>query len=181
MARFVTDFALKLFSRTLEFFCMQCVTTSDTFPSFIVLVTKSSSFIKNQNMSLWRILAVSGGYYAKLTCAWTALYHLSTFLFPWHKLVSRSKWALTSFDQGFKNSSNLTHIMSNVSSSLGRLQETYRSILKSPDQAITFWYFCFSGRFASSQYKMVSHFKCHLRNLWYSPLSTVQFILGPSI
>ena len=72
-----------------------------TFPSFIVLVTNCLSFIKNQNMPLWRILVVSRGYFAKLTCAWTALYHLSTFLFPWWKLVSRSKWALTSMGLGF--------------------------------------------------------------------------------
>ena len=30
-------------------------------PSFSVLETNSSSFRKNQNMSRWRILAVSGG------------------------------------------------------------------------------------------------------------------------
>ena len=35
-------------------------------PSFILLVTKSLSFIKNQKISLCNILAVSGRYFAKL-------------------------------------------------------------------------------------------------------------------
>ena len=50
-------------------------------PSLMVLDTKSSSFRKNQNMSLCSILAVSGGYLAKFTCACMALYH-SSMLWP---------------------------------------------------------------------------------------------------
>ena len=65
-------------------------------PSLIVFETNSSSFKKNQKMSLWMILAVSGGYLAKATWVCTALYHSSTDLFPCKKLVSKSNLALTS-------------------------------------------------------------------------------------
>ena len=95
-----------------------------TLPSFIVLVTKSSSFIKNQKISLCNILAVSGRYFTKLTCTCTALYHLSTFQLPCQKLVSKSNQALTLFVWGFENSLNLVQMASHVSSSLGMLQDT---------------------------------------------------------
>ena len=91
--------------------------SKSTLPSFMVLDTNSSSCKKNQNMSQCKILTVSGGYLARLTSTCTALYHSSTLLLPCLKLVSRSKWALTSFDCGLQNSSNFPHIVSNLSSS----------------------------------------------------------------
>ena len=100
--------------------------------------TNASSLRKNQKLSLWRIFAVSGGYLAKLTWACTALYHLSTLLLPCQKLVKRSNHACTSFDYGLQKSSNLAQIISNVSWSIGKPQETYWSIPKSLDKVITF-------------------------------------------
>ena len=79
-------------------------------------------------ISLWNILAVSQGSLAKATWVWTALYHLPTELFPWWKLVRRSNLALTSFDWGLQNSSNLSQPVSGVSSSVDKLQETYWSM-----------------------------------------------------
>ena len=114
-------------------------------------------------MSLCKILAVSGGYLARLPCACTALYHSSILLLPCLKLVRRSKWAHTSFDWGLQNSSNFPQIVSKVNSSDGKLHETYWSMPKSPPQAITFMHFCHSGKAASSHSKMFSHFKCHLK------------------
>ena len=73
-----------------------------TLHSLMVLDTKSSSFKKNQNISLCKILAVYGGYLARDTCAYTALYQSSTDLLPGHKLVSRSNLALTSFSCGLQ-------------------------------------------------------------------------------
>ena len=46
--------------------------------SFVVLETNSSSLRKNQKMSLYKILAVSCGCFAKLICTCTTLYHSST-------------------------------------------------------------------------------------------------------
>ena len=132
-------------------------------------------------MSLWMIFAVSGGYLARLTCTCTVLYHSSTLLLPCLKLVRRSNLACTSFDWGLQNSSNLSQIISSVSRSVGRPQETYWSIPKSPDQVITFLHFCLSGNAASLHSRMFSHLGYHFRNLWYSPSLTVQSILGPSI
>ena len=66
--------------------------------SFMVLDTNSSYLRKNQKISLWRILAVSGGFLARASWLWTALYHSSTDLFPCWKLVRRSNWDCISFD-----------------------------------------------------------------------------------
>ena len=71
--------------------------------SFMVLDTNFSSFKKNQNISLCKILTVSGGYLTRDTCAYTTLCHSSTDQFPCMKLVSRSHLALTSFDCGLQN------------------------------------------------------------------------------
>ena len=103
-----------------------------TLPSFIVLDTKSSSLINKQKMLWCNILAVSGGNLARLTWVCTALYHLSMLLLPCWKLVSKSKWALTSLDCGLQNSSNLSNIVSKFKSSLGKLNDTYWSIPNSP-------------------------------------------------
>ena len=46
-----------------------------TLPSVMVLDMKSSSCKKNLKMSQCHIFAVSGGYFVRLTCACTALYH----------------------------------------------------------------------------------------------------------
>ena len=133
-------------------------------PSFMVLDTSSSSHKKNQKISQCRILAVSGGYLARLTCICTALYHSSTFLLLCLKLVRRSKWALTSFDCGLQNSSNFPQILSKLSSSADMHQDTYWSIQKSLLQAVTFLHFCHSGSAASSHSRMFLHFKCHFKN-----------------
>ena len=80
-------------------------------PSLMVLDTKSSSLRKNQNMSLCSILAVSGGYLAKFTCACMALYHSSMLWFPWWKLVSRSNLAWTSLDCGLQYYLYFSHMV----------------------------------------------------------------------
>ena len=96
---------------------------------------------KEPKIYLWRILALSGGYLARATWVLTVLSHSSTNLFPCQKLVRRSNGALTSFDWGLQNFSNFSQIVSRVSSSEDRLQETYWSMPKSPFQAITFLHF----------------------------------------
>ena len=116
--------------------------SKSTLPSFMVLDTNSSSCKKNQNISQWRIWAVSGGYLARLTCACTALHHSSTLCLPCLKLVRRSKQALTSFDCGLQNSSHFPQIVSKLSSSTDKHQDTYWSIPKSPLKAITLLHFC---------------------------------------
>ena len=83
-----------------------------------------------------RYLGSIWGYLAKATWVWTAWYHSSTDLFPLWKLVRRSNLALTSLDVGLLNSSNFSHIVSSISSSLDKLQETYWSMSKSLPQAI---------------------------------------------
>ena len=110
---------------------------------------KTSSFRKNKKMSLWSILAVSGGYLAKFTCACMALYHSSTLQFPYLKLISKSKLAWTSFDCGLQYSSYIPHIVSKVSSLENRFQDTYWSIPQSLLQAITFLH-CWCSRSATS-------------------------------
>ena len=96
------------------------------------------------------------------------LYHSSTLLLPCWKLVSKSKWALTSLDCGLQNSSNLSHIVSKYKSSLGKLQDMYWSIPKSPLQAITFLHFYFSGRASSLHSGMFSHLNIYIRKWWSS-------------
>ena len=130
-----------------------------TLPSFIVLETKSSSFRKNLKMSLWSTLAVSGGCLARLIWACTMLYHLSTLLVPCLKLVKRSKWALTSFTLGLQNSSKHSQIASKLRSSLGKPQNTYWSMPKSPLQATTFLHFWYSWSAASLHSSMFFAFK----------------------
>ena len=116
-------------------------------------------------MSQFRILAASGGYLARLTCVCTALYHSSTLVLPCLKLVSRSKWVLTSFDCGLQNSSNFPQIVSSLSSSANKHQDTYWSIPMSLIQAITFLHSCHSGSVASPYYRVFSHFKPHLKSV----------------
>ena len=137
--------------------------SKSTLLPLIVLDTNSSSGRKNQKISLCKILAVSGGYIARLSCASKVLYYSSTFLLPCLKLVRRSKWAHTSFDWGLQNSSNFVQIVSKVNSSDGKLHETYWSMPKFPLQAITFLHCCCSGKDASSHSRIFSHFKCHLK------------------
>ena len=149
--------------------------------SFIVLDTNSSSLRKNQNMSLYRILAVSWGYPAKLIWYWTALYHSSTEQYPYLKLVNRSNLALISFVWGLHNSSNFFQITSKHTSSVGWSHDTYWSIPKSPDHATTFLHFLDSDSIANSHSKMVSHLIFHLMNLLYKLSLTVQSILEPLI
>ena len=132
-------------------------------------------------MSLCKILAVSEGYFAKLTWACTILYHSSTLLLPCPKLVSRSKWTLTSFDCGFQNSSNVPQIVSKLSSYADKHHDTYWSMPKSPLLAILFLHWYCSGKAASLHSRIFLHFKCHFKNLYYSPSLTVQSILGPSV
>ena len=116
------------------------------------------------------------GYLAKATWICTALYHSSTDLFPCWKLLSKSNLALTSFNWGLQNSSNLSQMVS-----VDKLQETYWPMPKSPLHIITFLHCLFSGNMASSHSRMFSHLKYHFRNLWYRPSFTVQSILGPSM
>ena len=149
--------------------------------SLIVLETNSSSLRKNQNVLLCNILAVSAGYFARLICVWMVLYHSSTLVSPYRKLVKRSNLALILLVWGLQNSSNLFHIISKHNSSWGKHHDTYWSIPKSPDQATTFLHFLVSDSIASSQSNMFLHLVFHFRNLWYKLSFTVQCIFGPSI
>ena len=99
--------------------------SKSTLPLVIVLDTNSSSHRKNKKMSLCKTLNVAGVYFAGLTSACIALYHSSTLFLPFLKLVRRSKWALTSLDSGWQNSSNVPQIVSKVYSSAGKHHETY--------------------------------------------------------
>ena len=89
------------------------------FESLMVLETNSSSFRKNHNISLCKILAVSDGCFARTNWAWTALYHSLTYLFPCLKLVSRSNLALNSFVCCLHKSSYFDQITSKLKSSGG--------------------------------------------------------------
>ena len=113
--------------------------SKSTLPSIMVLDTKPSSHEKNQKISQCNIFAVSGGYFVRLICAWTALYHLLILLLPWKKLVKRLNWAWTSFDCSLQKSLNLSQIVSRFISSSDNPHETYWSLPKLPDQAITFY------------------------------------------
>ena len=83
------------------------------------------------------------GYFATLTWVCTALYHSSTLLLSCLKLVSRSNLAHTSLDWGLQNPSNLPQIVFSVNWSVGKPQDTYWSIPKLPDQAMTFLHVVF--------------------------------------
>ena len=107
-------------------------------PSFIVLAINSLSIMKNQKMSLVRIAAVSGGYSHNGMCTCTALYHSSMLLLPCQKVVSKSNHVHTAFDCGLQKSSNLDHMVCNVTSAVGRAHEMYISSPASPDYWITF-------------------------------------------
>ena len=137
--------------------------SKSTLPSFMFFETKSSSCRKNQNISLCKILAVSGGYFMRLTCAYTLLYHSSTLLDPWQKLVNKSNLACTSLDWSLQNSSNWVQIVSNCNSSLVKPQDTYWSMPKSLLQAMTFLHCCGSGSTASSHCSMFLHFNLHIK------------------
>ena len=132
-------------------------------------------------MSLCKIFAVSGGYYARLIWACKALYYSPTEWPPCLKLVNRSNLALTSFVCALQNSSNLFQMTCKYKSSGGKHQDTYWSIPKSPDQAAISLHFLASDNIASSQSKIFSHLIFHFRNLWYKLSFTVQSIFGPSI
>ena len=134
-----------------------------TLPSFMVLETNSSSCRKNQTMCLCKIFAVSGGYFARLTWAYTQLYHSSTLFDPWQKLVNKSNLACTSLDWGLQNSSNQDQIVSNSNSSFIKPHDTYWSMQKSPLQAMTFLHCWGSGRAASSHSNKFSHFNFHFK------------------
>ena len=143
--------------------CVQHLSKS-MFESLMVLETNSSSFRKNQNISLCKILAVSGGYSARDTWAWTAFYHSLTDLFPCLKFVSRLNLALTSLVCGLQKSSYLDHVTSKLKSSVGKHHDTYWSIPKSPLNTMTFLHFSDSDNMASLQSRTFSHFRFHLRN-----------------
>ena len=141
------------------FFFASCLTLlaenfcKSTLYLLMVLETKSSSLRKNRNISLCKILAVSGGYLARQTCACTALCPSSTEWLSCLKLVSRSNLALTPFTCGLQKSSYWAHIVSKQRSSAGKHQETYWSIPKSLLHAMTFLHFLDSGNMASSKSK----------------------------
>ena len=137
--------------------------SKSTLPLFMVFETNSSSHRKNQNISLCKILAVSGGYFVRLACPCTLLYHSSTLLDPWWKLVNKSNLAHTSLDWDLQNSSNWHQIVSNSNSSFVKPLDTYWSIPKSPLQTITFLHCCVSGSAASSHSSIFSHLNFHFR------------------
>ena len=56
--------------------------STSTLPSVILLDTKSSSHKKNQKISWCNIFAVLVGYFVRLMCTWTALYHSPMLLLP---------------------------------------------------------------------------------------------------
>ena len=59
-------------------------------------------------------------------------------LLPCQKDVNRSNCACTVFDFGLQKSSNLDHIVCNVTSAVGRAYEMYISSPASPDHWLTF-------------------------------------------
>ena len=130
-------------------------------------------------MSLCMISAVWGGYFARLIWACTQLYHSSTLLDPWLKLVSKSNLAHTSLDWGLQNSSNWDQIVSNSNSSLVKPHDMYWPIPKSPLQAINFLHCWSSGRAASSHSCIFSHFSFNFKKPWYKLSFTVQFFWVP--
>ena len=132
-------------------------------PSLMVLDMKSSSFKKNQKMSLWSNLAVSRGYLAKFTCTCTALYHSLLLQFPCLKVISKSNLAQTFFDCGLQYSSYFPYMVSKVSSSEDRFHDTYWSIPQSPLQAINFLHCWHSGSAVSLHSNIFLHMRCHLR------------------
>ena len=137
-----------------------------------VLETNSSSFRKNQKISQCKILAVSGGYLARDTWAWTALYtHQLTDCLVL-KLVSRSNLALFLLVCSLQISSYSAQITSKLISSWVKHHDTYWSIPKSRIHAMTCLHLLDSGNMTSSQSNVFSHFSFHLRNLWYK-LSTI--------
>ena len=89
------------------------------------------------------------GVLSQSNLGFNSLYHSLTDLFPCQKLIRRSNLALTSFKCGLQNSSNFSQIVSGISSSVDKLQETYWSMPKSPLQAIIFLHFLVSDNIAS--------------------------------
>ena len=63
------------------------------------------------------------------------------FLLPCQKVVNKSNHARTALDCGLQKSSNLDHMVCNVTSSVGRAHEMYISSPASPDHWITFFTF----------------------------------------
>ena len=105
-------------------------------PSLMVLVINSLSVIIKQKMSLVRIAAVSLGYSHDGMCAYTALYHSSMLLLPCQKAVNKLNLAQTALDCGLQKSSNLDHMVCDVTSSVRRFHEIYISSPASPDHWI---------------------------------------------
>ena len=107
-----------LFAFDASIFFSSCLTLlagnmwRSTLLSLMVFDINSSSFRKNQKMSQCKMFAVPSGYLARHMWAGTILYHLSTDLLPWQKLVSRSNLDLTSFAWGLQNTSYLDQIVS---------------------------------------------------------------------
>ena len=171
--------ALHPFGKVVHSACGKCIQiytsiTDDSWHKLLISQEKLENVSMKDLSSFW-------GYLARLTCAWTTLYHSSMLQLPCPKLVRRSKWAHTLFDWGLQNSSNFPQIVSNVNFSDGKLQDTYWSMPKSPDHAINFLHFWHSGNAASSYSKIFSHFKHHFKNLWQRPSLTAQSSLGPSV
>ena len=97
-----------------------------TLPSFMVLETNSSSCRKNQNMSLCKIFATSGGYFARLTCACTQFYQSSTLLTPGGSLSTSQTWlaphwigACRTLQTGTRLYPILTHLLSSSMTHIG--------------------------------------------------------------
>ena len=132
-------------------------------------------------MSLCRIFAVSDGYFARLIWGGAALHHSSTEQSPCLKLVNRSNLVLTSYVCGYRTLQTWSKWPLNTNLLGSKCQDTYWSIPKALDQAITFSYFLTSDNIASSQSNIFSYMIFHFRNLWYRLSFTVQSILGPSI
>ena len=76
--------------------------------SLIVLETNFSCLRKNQNMSLCKIFAVSGGYFPRLIWVCTALYHSSTLFSPCLKLVNNQILLLLHSSEVYRNLQILT-------------------------------------------------------------------------
>ena len=136
-----------------------------TLPSLMVLDTKSSSFRKNQKMSLWSILAVSRGIWLSLL---VSAQHCTTHpccSFLVLKLVSKSNLAQTLLDCGLQYSSYFPHIVSRVSSFEDRFQDTHWSIVQSPLHAITFCTAHILGELQVCIPKYFLHLRHHLKNL----------------
>ena len=142
--------------------CLQGTWLGQCCPHLLFCIQSSSSFMKKPEDVMMQDLSSLSGVLRQIDLSFYSVVPLIHALVPCQKLVSKSTLALTSLDCGLQNSSNLSHMVSKYNSSLGKLQDTYWSIPKSPLQAITFLHFLlFLGGPRAHIQEYFSHFNLH--------------------